>query len=207
MMSSRWIYLGAALLLSPLALAVTLTNNGQRLEETLTLTADIDLTESMIEPLEVISHSAPFQNVRWDPITSKFSDLDVSLRALGTHNRQPLLLDILNDSYSCASTSPVAESQIAFSAVNEGYVYHVLVQGKEVTNLVSGGKRRHQFTTDQWQLSELISGVQAGKYLLDFSLRVELPVPGNRVPSNTRAPVICDGQLTLMVSIPIAPAS
>ncbi|WP_073383353.1 hypothetical protein [Edwardsiella piscicida] len=194
------------LLLAGAASAATITNNSQRIEETLLLTADIDLGQSVVAPLEVISNTPPFQHILWDSATRRFSEMRISLRALSGSHGQPLLLDILSDSYLCASISPQASAQITFSAINAGYTYAVETGGRTVATLRSGGATRHTFETGQWQYSGALSGAERGKYLLDFLLRVTLPDIAEKLPDHP-APVICDGQVILMVSTPLAASS
>ncbi|WCF13630.1 hypothetical protein N4G58_08260 [Edwardsiella piscicida] len=54
----------------------------------------------------MISNTPPFQHILWDSATRRFSEMRISLRALSGSHGQPLLLDILSDSYLCASVSP-----------------------------------------------------------------------------------------------------
>ncbi|SPW25476.1 Uncharacterised protein [Edwardsiella tarda] len=192
------------LLLAEAASAATITKNSQRIEETLLLTADIDLSQSIVVPLEVISHTPPFQNILWDSATRRFREMGISLRVLSGSNGQPLLLDILSDSYLCASVSPQASTQVTFSAINQGYTYAVEIGGRTVATLRSGGPTRHTFEAGQWQLSGALSGAEHDKYLLDFFLRVTLPDIENRLPENLQVPITCDGQVILMVSMPLA---
>ncbi|AOV96334.1 hypothetical protein A9798_04820 [Edwardsiella hoshinae] len=195
------------LLLAGASSAASLTNNGQRISETLLLTADIDLSQSMLMPLAVISHTPSFQTIPWDGATRRFREMGIALRALSESNGQPLLLDILSDNYVCASVSPQANAQVAFSAINEGYRYSVEVAGRSVATLRSGGATRHTFEAAQWQYSGALSGVERHKYLLDFFLKVTLPDIAQQLPE-PRAAVTCDGQVVLMVSTPLAgPAS
>lgn len=188
------------LLLARATSAATITQNSQRIEETLLLTADIDLSQSIVVPLEVISHTPPFQNILWDSATRRFREMGISLRVLSGSHGQPLLLDILSDSYLCASVSPQASTQVTFSAINQGYTYTVEIGGRTIATLRSGGPTRHTFEAGQWQLS----GVEHDKYLLDFFLRVTLPDIENRLPENLQVPITCDGQVVLMVSMPLA---
>ncbi|MGL5171200.1 MAG: hypothetical protein ACRC8H_10920 [Edwardsiella tarda] len=188
------------LLLAGATSAATITQNSQRIEETLLLTADIDLSQSIVVPLEVISHTPPFQNILWDSATRRFREMGISLRVLSGSHGQPLLLDILSDSYLCASVSPQASTQVTFSAINQGYTYAVEIGGRTIATLRSGGPTRHTFEAGQWQLS----GVEHDKYLLDFFLRVTLPDIENRLPENLQVPITCDGQVVLMVSMPLA---
>lgn len=192
------------LLLAGATSAATITQNSQRIEETLLLTADIDLSQSIVVPLEVISHTPPFQNILWDSATRRFREMGISLRVLSGSHGQPLLLDILSDSYLCASVSPQASTQVTFSAINQGYTYAVEIGGRTVATLRSGGPTRHTFEAGQWQLSGALSGVEHDKYLLDFFLRVTLPDIENRLPENLQVPITCDGQVVLMVSMPLA---
>lgn len=195
------------LLLAAASSAATLTQNGQRIEETLLLSADIDLGQSIVVPLEVISNTPPFQNILWDRATRRFREMGISLRALSGSDGQPLMLDILGDNYVCASVSPQTHTQVTFSALNQGYTYAVEIGGRTVATLRSGGVTRHAFDRGQWQYSGALSGAEHGKYLLDFFLRVTLPEIAHRLPENYPVPITCDGQVILMVSTPLATSS
>lgn len=209
--SNRWSLGLSALLLATSAQGTpTFSQNNQHVEETLSLQADIDLSQTQRQSLEVISFSPAIQQVAWNPREQRFEDLFISLRVLALQNTQPLVLDLLSDAYQCAELSLHNASPFFSQEVNRGYHYQLWVQGRRWSTLnTTGGAnyaspQQYRVSSDQWQYAGALSGVLQDRYTLDLSLQVALPVP-HAIPANARG-LQCSGALTLLLSQPLTSA-
>ncbi|WP_052219261.1 hypothetical protein, partial [Edwardsiella anguillarum] len=190
--------LSLGLWLSGAAQGFELRNNAQVLEERLELSAHIDMGSTLMLPVQVISQTPLFQQVAYEVWGHRFEDMGIALRAIGEQNSQPLLLEIVNDQYQCVSLPPAPVLTLA--AVNQGYQYLVETGGRQVANLKSGGPRQHRFEPGEWQRAGDVAGIAANRFTLDFYLRVVLPGL-SQVPRGMG--VVCSGQVTLVLSVPL----
>ncbi|MDA6077135.1 hypothetical protein O0544_14275 [Edwardsiella anguillarum] len=83
----------------------------------------------VVQPVQVISQTPLFQQVAYDARRHRFEDMGIALRAIGEQNSQPLLLEIVNDQYQCASLSQTLYTPFTLAAVNQGYRYGVETGG------------------------------------------------------------------------------
>ncbi|AKM48899.1 hypothetical protein QY76_06500 [Edwardsiella sp. EA181011] len=195
--------LSLGLLLSS-AQAFVLSHNGQRLEETLQLSALIDMGSHIVLPLQVISQTPLFQQIAYDSQRQRFEAMGIALRAISEQNSQPLLLEVVHDQYQCASLSPIQRPPFTATAINQGYRYEVESGGRQVATLQSEGGRQHRFEPGQWQRAEDLAGITVNRFILDLYLRVTLPDISSRLPADgVSMPIVCSGQVSLLVSVPL----
>ncbi|STP88263.1 Uncharacterised protein [Edwardsiella ictaluri] len=96
--------LSLGLWLSGAAQGFVVSNGGHTLEESLELSAHIDMGSHVVQPVQLISQTPLVQQVAYDARRHRFEDMGIALRAIGEQNSQPLLLEIVNDQYQCASS-------------------------------------------------------------------------------------------------------
>ncbi|AKM47265.1 DUF3187 domain-containing protein [Edwardsiella anguillarum] len=195
--------LSLGLWLSGAAQGFELRNNAQVLEERLELSAHIDMGSTLMLPVQVISQTPLFQQVAYDARRHRFEDMGIALRAIGEQNSQPLLLEIVNDQYQCASLSQTLYTPFTLAAVNQGYRYGVETGGRSVARLDSSGPRQHRFEPGEWQRAGDVAGIAANRFILDFYLRVVLPELSQVPVGGVGVPIVCSGQVTLLVSVPL----
>ncbi|ARD38151.1 hypothetical protein F8538_06835 [Edwardsiella ictaluri] len=193
--------LSLGLWLSGAAQGFELRNNAQVLEERLELSAQIDMGSTLMLPVQVISQTPLFQQVAYEVWSHRFEDMGIALRAIGEQNSQPLLLELVNDQYQCVSLPPAPVLLLA--AVNRGYQYLVEIGGRQVANLKSDGLRQHRFEPGEWQRAGDVAGITANRFTLDFYLRVVLPELSQVPVGGVGVPIVCSGQVTLLVSVPL----
>ncbi|MGR3774100.1 hypothetical protein ACU0A7_18875, partial [Edwardsiella anguillarum] len=66
-----------------------------------------------------------------------------------------------------------------------------------------GGPRQHRFEPGEWQRAGDVAGIAANRFILDFYLRVVLPELSQVPVGGVGVPIVCSGQVTLLVSVPL----
>ncbi|MEG0007350.1 MAG: hypothetical protein RR721_08500 [Aeromonas sp.] len=146
------------------AIAATILSNGRKVEETISLSASIDLSEEVLLGTVDIKPLTPLNEIAiWDHTVPGFKDLGLSVR-VERLMVSPLKISVLRDNFSCAFgqtiVSNTSNREVFFYPE---YSYWLQNTGEPFNN----GKV--QIGTNSW------TKVEESKYIVDLHLRIRLP--------------------------------
>lgn len=151
-------------LLSTQSLAVTISSDGQRMEETLSLSADINLgEEALLGTVDIMPLTPTTEIAIWNKDKASFNDLGLLVR-VERLTPSPLQVTVLRDDYNCAfGKTLITNTANAGLFTQPNYVYSLRSSGAPFQN----GK--HQVGMEAW------SQIDNSKYILDLDIKIELP--------------------------------
>ncbi|EKN3347921.1 hypothetical protein NFB56_09885 [Yersinia ruckeri] len=173
----------------------TITENGR--VATLVIPLKATITDDMVvrETIDVTPMSSLYENATWNKATNKFSDHQLLLRVTKSE-RVPVLVEIINDQYTCAYNNPdwmANQSQpAALVGVNTGYTYSLLWSGNTVA-MPAPQRSARVDNSSSWQ-----QGLD-GNYFLDLTLNMGFPVVSSSVELMSKGG-FCQGSVSMLIS-------
>ncbi|HDI1214983.1 TPA: hypothetical protein PKO72_003766 [Aeromonas hydrophila] len=146
------------------ALAATVSTDAQKVEETLALSANIDLSDdALLGTVEFKPLTPTTELANWNKDKASFDDLGLLVR-VERLTASPLQVTVLRDDYHCIF-GPTIVSNTAnvglFAQPN--YIYSLRNNGVVFQN------GRYQVGMDSWQQ------IDNSKYILDLDINIALP--------------------------------
>lgn len=151
-------------LLSGQTLAATVSANSQRVEEALSLSANIDLSEeALLGTVEFKPLTPTTELASWNKDKASFNDLGLLVR-VERLTASPLQVSVLRDDYHCVfGQTIVSNTANAGLFAQPDYIYSLRNNGAVFQN------GQHQIGMDAWQK------IDNSKYVLDLDINIALP--------------------------------
>lgn len=173
----------------------TITENGRVATLKIPLKATITDDMTVRETIDVTPLSSLYENARWNKTTKKFDDHELLLRVIKSE-KVPVLVEIINDQYTCSYNNPdwlAAQSQpTALAGVNTGYTYSLLWSGNSVS-MPSSSRSARIDSSASW-----LQGLD-GNYFLDLKIKIGFPVVSGSAELMSKGG-FCRGSVSMLIS-------
>lgn len=145
-------------------IAVVISSDKSRIEDSLQLSATIDLSDEIFLGTLDVQVLSPLNEIAiWNNATSSFNDLGLFIR-IARLSPTPFKITVLRDAYNCVFGPTVISNKTnrnVFSSPE--YVYTLRSSGTHFQN------GQYQLGTESWQM------VENDKYISDVDINIQLP--------------------------------